>query len=127
MELYDIIILVAMVMGISLIISIVGLTMIMRRIQTIDIPHTTDFFTTLHHVPLSLVILLDLLDFSLDMFAAPISWVILNRMGLQNLRNAATIQAIVPGSSMLPMLTISWVLARMFNLGKPNGGRLLGQ
>jgi len=104
-------------MGISLVIALVGLALMIKRIRTMHIPATNDLFTTLHHVPLILVVLLDLLDFSLDIFSAPIAWAILNRMGLSSLRNTATIQAVIPISNTIPCLTIAWFSVRVFKLG----------
>jgi hypothetical protein len=108
-------------MGISLVIALVGLALMVKRVRTMHIPATTDLFTTLHHVPLMLVVLLDLLDFSLDIFSAPIAWAILNRMGLSSLRNTATIQAAIPISNTIPVLTIAWFAVRVFKLGSIPG------
>jgi hypothetical protein len=71
----------------------------------------------MRYVPLVLVILLDLLDFGLDIFSAPVSWLILDRMGLPNLRNKATIEALIPITGAIPTFTISWFAVRLLNLG----------
>ncbi len=108
-------------MAICLVVSIVGLLLIMRQIRRLNVPRDADFFTTMRHVPFILVLLLDLLDFGLDVFSAPISWIILDRMGLPNLRNKAALEAIIPITNAIPTFTISWVVARMLNLGDPPG------
>jgi hypothetical protein len=69
---------------------------------------------------LVLVILLDLLDFGLDLFSAPIMWVALDRMGLPNLRNKAVVEALIPFTQPIPTFTLSWIAARLFNLGAPD-------
>jgi hypothetical protein len=71
-------------------------------------------------VPLTLVVLLDLLDLSLDIFSAPVSWLILDRMGLSSLRNVSTIQGVIPGTQLIPVMTLSWLLARLLGVGHPS-------
>ncbi|MFL6263522.1 MAG: hypothetical protein ACJ76Y_27835 [Thermoanaerobaculia bacterium] len=89
----------------------------LRRVRH-RLPPNADFFTTVRAVPLSLVVGLDLLDLALDVFSAPIIWMILNRYGLQALRNVATVEALIPISAPIPTLTLGWLAARIFNLGK---------
>ena len=70
-------ILLGQIMGIAMLVSLalagalIALTY--RRLKRITIPSDADFFTTLRHVPLSLALFLDLLDFSLDSFSVPIA------------------------------------------------------
>jgi hypothetical protein len=106
-------------MGASIFVGIVGLFALARRIRRLRIPPDADFFTTMRYIPLALVVLLDLLDFGLDIFSAPIIWVALDRMGLPNLRNKATIEALIPISNVVPTFTLSWFAARLLNLGEP--------
>lgn len=96
----------------------------LRRIR-LRVPPNADFFTTVRAVPLSLVVGLDLLDLGLDVFSAPIIWFVLNRFGLQALRNVATIEALIPISAPIPTLTLSWLAARVFNLGEPHDPDLI--
>ncbi len=104
-------------MGLAVAMAGVGLALIWRQISQLRVPSTAGFFATLHYVPLRLVILLDLLDFGLDVFAAPISWLVLDRLGLKSLRNKAAIEALIPFTQPIPTFTISWVAARTLNLG----------
>lgn len=104
-------------MGVALVIALVGLALIARQIRDLRVPRDAGFFATLRYVPLTLVVLLDLLDFALDIFAAPLSWVILDRLGLRGLRNKAAIEAFIPFTQPIPTFTASWIAARMFNLG----------
>lgn len=90
-----------------------------RTLRRVRVPANADFFTTLRAVPLTLVVGLDLLDLGLDVFSAPIIWWILNRYGLQSLRNVATIEALIPITGPIPTLTIGWIAARVLNLGRP--------
>lgn len=104
-------------MGIALVIAVLGLFIIARSIRRLRVPLDADFFTTLRYVPLSLTVLLDLLDFGLDIFAAPVSWIVLDRMGLRGLRNKAAIEALIPFTQPIPTFTLAWIMARLLNLG----------
>lgn len=104
-------------MGVSVVIAGVGLLLLTRCIRQLRIPPSADFFTTMRMVPLSLVVLLDLLDFGLDIFSAPIVWVVLDRMGLPSLRNRAAIEALIPVTGPIPTFTVCWLAARLLNLG----------
>lgn len=104
-------------MGVAVVVALVGLMLLVRSIRRLRVPRDAGFFTTMRYVPLPLVILLDLLDFGLDIFSAPIMWVVLDRMGLPNLRNKATIEALIPLTNVIPTFTVSWFAARLLNLG----------
>ncbi|WP_129632414.1 hypothetical protein [Candidatus Oscillochloris fontis] len=104
-------------MGIALLIAIIGLVLIFRKIRDLDVPEDADFFTTMHYIPVMLVILLDLLDFGLDILAAPVSWIVLDRMGLRGLRNKAAIEALIPLTQPIPVFTLGWMAARLLKLG----------
>lgn len=106
-------------MGACVVVALIGLFVLARRIRRLHIPRDADFFTTMRHIPLALVIVLDLLDFGLDIFSAPIIWIALDRMGLPNLRNKAVIEALIPITNIIPTFTVSWFAARLLNLGEP--------
>jgi hypothetical protein len=40
-------------------------------------------------------------------------------MGLPNLRNKATVEALIPFTNVIPTFTVSWFAARLLNLGDP--------
>jgi hypothetical protein len=106
-----------MAMGVSIVLGCIGLVLLARSIRRLRIPPDADFFTTMRYIPLPLAIVLDLLDFGLDIFSAPIMWIALDRMGLYNLRNKATIEALIPATNVIPTFTVCWFAARLFNLG----------
>lgn len=115
----DILLILVALMAASVVVAVIGLLAIMRHVRNLRIPREADFFTAIRMIPLALVILLDLLDFGLDIFAAPISWIVLDRMGLPQLRNKAAIEALIPFTSPIPTFTLCWIAARLFNLGEP--------
>ncbi len=110
---------VVIILGMCVAIALIGLLLIARRVRRLRIPPNADFFTTMRMVPLALVVFLDLLDFGLDIFSAPIIWVLLDRMGLPNLRNKATVEAIIPITGPIPTFTVCWFAARLLGLGTP--------
>lgn len=116
-SLWSIITTLGMIMAVCVVIALIGLFALIRSVRRLRVPVQADFFTTMRYVPLSLVILLDLLDFGLDIFSAPIMWIVLERMGLPNLRNKATIEALIPFTNVIPTFTASWFAARLLNLG----------
>src|SRR5215216_2198203 len=115
----NLLIIVLALMGASIFVALIGLLALARSIRRLRIPPDADFFTTMRHIPLALTVLLDLLDFGLDIFSAPIMWIVLDRMGLPNLRNKATIEALIPLTNVIPTFTVSWFAARLLNLGDP--------
>jgi hypothetical protein len=119
MDLVDLLKILAVLMLIALVLSAVALYAAVRKLRRIRVPANADFFTAIRAVPLVLVVGLDLLDFALDVFSAPIMWVLLNRTGLQALRNTAAIEALIPITGPIPTMTIAWFAARLFHLGRP--------
>lgn len=71
------------------------------------------FADTLRAVPLKLLIGLDLLDLGLDVLAAPVVWLLLDRAGLKSLRTVASLEALVPFTQPIPLLTLSWAFVRI--------------
>ena len=119
--------LVAVVAVIALILAALVLALAFRTLRRVRlrVPPNADFFTTVRAVPLSLVVGLDLLDLGLDVFSAPIIWFILNRFGLQALRNVATVEALIPITGPIPTMTLGWLAARIFKLGEPHDPDLI--
>jgi hypothetical protein len=109
----------------ALILSALVLAWAFRTLRRVRVPPDADFFTTVRAVPLSLMVGLDLLDLGLDFLSTPLIWVILNRYGLQSLRNVASIEALLPFTGPIPTLTIAWFAARMLNLGTPYDPNLI--
>mgnify|MGYP006284561261 CR=1 FL=1 len=99
-------------MGVSVALAATLILLTYRRLKRINVPSNADFFTTLRHVPISLVLILDLLDFGLDFLGAPIGWLILSQLGLESLRGVTLVEGLLPGTQMIPTLTLAWLLAK---------------
>jgi len=84
------------------------LAIAVRRLRSLNIPPDASFSETLLLTPLSIVIAIDLLDLALDVLAAPLSWAILDRLGLKALRGLAAVEALLPGTQFIPTLTLCW-------------------
>ncbi len=106
------------ILFVAALLGLVGLLLLHRRLRRLRIPPNADFATTLRAVPVSLVVVLDLLDFGLDVFATPIVWLVLSRYKLQALRNVAAVEALVPFTQPIPTLTISWFAVRALGMGQ---------
>jgi hypothetical protein len=103
-------------MAISLVVGLMLLLLILRFVRRIDVPDGANFTQTLLYTPLIVVIMIDLLDFALDILAAPFSWAILDRLGLKALRGVAAVEGLLPFTQFIPTMTLCWVGARF--LGK---------
>lgn len=84
-----------------------------KQIKQMEIPEGADFFTTLQYVPITVPIALDLLDLAFDFFSAPITWIILEMLGLQALQMITIFEGILPGTQIIPTMTAAWVIARV--------------
>lgn len=111
----DVFYLLLVLMGIGVIISLALLGWVVWRVRRINLPPGADFFTALRATPLSVVILLDLLDLSLDIFGAPFAWTILTYLGLKPLRGVTILESLIPGTQLIPTMTVAWVIARQIS------------
>ena len=86
-----------------------------RSLRRIRIPAHLNFLEALRLTPLPVVLLLDLLDFFFDIFAAPITWVLLGKIGLYPLRSLTVAEAVVPGTQLIPTMTLAWLGVRVID------------
>ena len=108
---------------VALVAALVLGALLWRRLRRLHVTPGAGFWETLRQVPLGLVVLLDLLDFSLDVLSTPIVWWLLGRFNLRALRDVASVEALIPFTGPLPTMTICWALARLSpTLGRPPGG-----
>jgi hypothetical protein len=97
----------------ALLLTVLLLAIVLWRIRRINLPPNADPVTALRMTPLSVVIVLDMLDLTLDFLSAPLAWTLLTRLGLQPLRGAAAIVSLIPGTQFLPTMTLAWFIARL--------------
>lgn len=90
-----------------------------RQLHAYEPRNADEFWTTLRAVPFALCLAVDVLDLALDFFSAPIVWVLLGKFKARALRYPAVIQALIPGTQIIPALSVLWVIARVFRLGQP--------
>lgn len=102
-----------LIIGVSLLISLVLLVWVLWRVRRVRLPADADFVTALRSTPFVVVLLLDVLDLSLDFLAAPIAWALLGRLGLAPLRGVTIIEELIPGTQLLPTMTIAWIFVRL--------------
>lgn len=105
---------IAVGMGISLLLALLLFIFVIRNLRRINVPPGAGFGETLAYTPLTLVLFIDLLDWGLDILAAPVVWVVLDRLGLRALRNVSAVEALIPFTQFIPTLTLSWVWVRLF-------------
>ena len=90
--------------------------MALLKIRKLDVPPNASFIETLYYTPLLVVIAVDLLDLVFDFLAAPISWTLLDRLGLKALRGVSTVEALIPGTQLIPTMTLCWIGARLLRV-----------
>src|SRR5436309_13921139 len=100
------------VVGGALLMAIALGVYIWATVRRINLPPDADTLTALRLTPLSVVILLDLLDLSLDFLGAPLAWLILTRLGLGPLRGVTLVESLIPGTQFIPTMTAAWPIAR---------------
>ena len=81
-------------------------------VAQIEVPEDADFFETLQVIPITVPLALDLLDMAFDVFSAPISWIILELLGLRALQMITIFEGLIPGTQLIPTLTVAWFIAK---------------
>jgi len=100
-------------MAVSLVSAIGLLIIAARQIADIEIPEGADFFETLQAIPITVPLALDLLDMAFDVFSAPISWIILELLGLRALQMITLFEGLIPGTQVIPTMTLAWIVSRV--------------
>lgn len=106
----------------GLVLSTVLLVWVIVRVRRIDLPAGADALTALQRTPFVVVLLLDLLDLGLDIFSVPLTWPLLGRLGLAPLRGVTVIEGLIPGTQLVPTMTLAWLFSRW--LGRRRPGRI---
>ena len=106
--------LVALVICLLLGLTLAGIALF--KLRKLDVPPNASFVETLHYTPLLVVVAVDLLDLAFDFLAAPISWTLLDRLGLKALRGVSTVEALIPGTQLIPTMTLCWIGVRLLRL-----------
>ena len=92
---------------------------VMRSARNINVPEGADFWETMQHTPFSVALLIDLFDFGLDVLSAPITWLILDRLGLKALRGFGLVEGLLPFTGPIPTMTVGWFISRLMPRPKP--------
>lgn len=88
----------------------------LRQVRHLNIPADATFAETLHVTPFVVVLMIDILDLSLDFLAAPVAWILLDRLGLKALRGVSFVESLIPGTQLIPTMTVAWIGVRLFNI-----------
>ena len=109
-----------LVLGGALFFSVTLSGWVLWRVRKIQLPPDADFFTAMRATPLVVVVLLDVLDLTLDFLSAPVAWMLLNRLGLGPLRGVTVVEGLIPGTQIIPTMTLAWIGVRVFKIGRPS-------
>jgi hypothetical protein len=88
---------------------------IVMHVRRFHLPDEAGLRQALRAAPLAVVVLLDVLDFGFDILAAPLSWTLLGYLGLGPLRALTVIEALIPGTQLLPTMTLAWLGVRLLD------------
>ena len=110
-----------LIVGAGIVIVAIGLLVIAASdVREANIPPDADFFETMRLIPITIPLALDMLDLVFDFLAAPISWLILEALGLKALRLVTIAEGLIPGTQIIPTLTVGWIAARMIEPATPS-------
>lgn len=87
-----------------------------RGLRRIQVPAGAGFSETLLYTPFVVVLFVDLLDWGLDILAAPVAWVVLDRLGLKALRGVSAVEALIPFTQFIPTMTLCWLGVRFLGV-----------
>jgi hypothetical protein len=73
------------------------------------------FFVILRQTPIFVPLALDALDLGLDVLSAPLSWLLLARLGLSGLQFVSVIEGLIPGTQLIPFMTLCWLGVRLYD------------
>jgi len=110
------------VVGGALLLALALGAYVFTRLRRINLPPEAGALEALRLTPLSVVVLLDLLDLGLDFLSAPVGWIILTRLGLGPLRGVTVIESLIPGTQFIPTMTLAWLFARYLDPGRARDG-----
>jgi hypothetical protein len=99
--------------GIGLALSLALSIWVIWKVKHINLPADAGLVVALRATPFGVVVLLDLLDFTLDFLAAPLAWTLLSYLGLLPLRGVTVLWALIPGTQALPIMTLAWLVVRL--------------
>ncbi len=114
-----------LLIGAGLVVIVALVLYVLWRVRRINLPPGASFVTALRATPLSVVLLLDALDWSLDVFSAPFTWIILGHLGLAPLRGVAIVKDLIPFTNFIPAMTVAWLGVHILDLGRPYVGQTL--
>ena len=103
----------------GLVLSSVLLVWVIWRVRRIDLPAGAGALAALQRTPFVVVLLLDLLDLGLDIFSVPFTWPLLGRLGLAPLRGVTVIEGLIPGTQLIPTMTLAWLFAHWLGRRQP--------
>ena len=79
----------------------------------------------LRSVTIAVPLAIDAVDLGLDFFGSPLAWFIANQTPLKPLRGASLWESLVPGTQLLPTMTLGWYWANHVRRDGPWPGRVI--
>jgi hypothetical protein len=116
----------AIAIGGSIVLGLIWLWIVLRLLRRATIDRDPETLAAVRALPLGLALGLDALDLGLDFFGAPIAWLAVTEAAkrldlpeLKRLRSLTVIESLIPGTQLIPVMTITWLYAQ--NVGSGEG------
>lgn len=94
----------------ALVVALLGLWLwvVVRMVRRVTVRLDDDGLLALRSVSVALPLVVDAVDLGLDLFGAPLAWLIADRSALKPLRGTSLLESLVPGTQILPLMTLGW-------------------
>ena len=104
-------VLIGIVLVASLAVLAVWAWLVYSLLRRLTVDRAPESVEALRQMPLALALGVDAIDLGLDFFGAPIVYALLSRGDLRALRRLTLFESLLPGTQLIPSLTISWLYA----------------
>lgn len=116
--------------GLVLVLVALWFWLVVRMVRRITVRLSDTDLLALRSVSVLIPLSIDAVDFGLDFVGAPLAWFIANQTALKPLRGASFFEGLVPGTQLIPSMTLGWYWANHVRRDGPwpagYGGRSIG-
>lgn len=103
--------LLATYLGLVLFLLALWAWLVVRMIRRMTVRLGDADLLALRSVTIAVPLCIDLVDLGLDFFGAPVTWFIANQTALKPLRGASFFEGLLPGTQLIPSMTLGWYWA----------------
>ena len=108
-----------MAIGLSILLGLVWLWVVVRLIRRATVDRDPETLAAVQALPLPLALGIDAIDLGLDFLGAPVAWLAVTEAArrleapeLKRLRGLTLLESLIPGTQLIPVMTITWIYAQ---------------